>query len=472
LDLFDSATSLAAAIRRRDISPVEVVDAYLDRIDEANPLINAIVWRNDDDVRAAAREAERALLAGEPVGPFHGVPIPVKDLSDVAGQPNTHSSLAIEATPRTSTSLSVRKLQDAGFLLMGRTNSPELGPLTVAENPRHGKTRNPWNPDYTPGGSSGGAAAAVAAGMAPVAHASDGGGSIRVPSSACGLVGLKPSRGRVPQEVLAWEHSTVEGAIARTVADAAAVLDAMSEADRLAWYAAPSPERPFAAEAGRDPGSTRIGMLLAAPTGLPVDPECAEAARRLARALEAAGHEVFEVSPALFSREAIDAFQVIISASVWATPFDDASKVDPYIAHRIRQAEGFHAGLYARAAALLQIESRRIVAQWGQDFDVLLTPTMATTTPPVGVVLEEANQDPAGPRLTELRMISFTSFCNMAGLPAISLPVHRDGKGLPVGAQLVGGPFGEGQLVALAAQAEAHFRWQEQLAPALSGARQ
>ncbi|EMY35796.1 amidase [Arthrobacter crystallopoietes BAB-32] len=471
MDLFDSATSLAGAIRRREISPVEVVDAYLARIDEANPLINAIVWRNDDEVRAAAREAERALLAGGPLAPFHGVPIPIKDLSDVAGQPNTHSSLAIDATPRSTTSLSVRKLQDAGFLLMGRTNSPELGPLTVAENQRHGKTRNPWNPDYTPGGSSGGAAAAVAAGMAPVAHASDGGGSIRVPSSACGLVGLKPSRGRVPQEVLAWEHSTVEGAITRTVADAAAVLDVMSEADPLAWYSAPAPERPFAVEAGRDPRKTRIGVLLQAPTGLPVDPECIEAARRLAGALEAAGHEVFDVSPLLFSREAIDAFQVIVSASVWATPFDDVSKVDPYIAHRIQQAEGFHAGLYAQAAALLQIESRRIVAQWGRDFDVLLTPTMATTTPPVGVVLDEANLDPAGPRLTELRMISFTSFCNMAGLPAISLPVHAASTGLPVGAQLVGAPFGEGRLVALAAQAEAHFRWQEQLAPALSGAR-
>ena len=471
MDPFTSATELAAAIRRRELSPVEVVDTYLARIDETNPLINAVVWRNDDEVRSAARAAERAVMAGEELGPFHGVPIPIKDLSDVAGQPNTLSSLAVNDTPRTSTDLSVRKLQDAGFLLMGRTNSPEFGPLTVAENPRHGKTRNPWNPEHTPGGSSGGAAAAVAAGMAPVAHASDGGGSIRVPSSACGLVGLKPSRGRVPQEVLAWEHSTVEGAVTRTVADAAAVLDVMSGADPLAWYSAPVPARPFAAEAGLKPGRMRVGMLLESPTGTPVDADCATAARKLAHALEVAGHEVFDVAPTLFSREAIDAFQVIISASVWATPFDDVSKVDPYIAHRVRQAEAFHAGSYARAAAMLQLESRRIVAQWGRDFDVLLTPTMATTTPRVGVVLDEANADPEGPRLTELRMISFTSFCNITGLPAISLPVHTDDTGLPVGAQLVGPPFGEGRILALAAQAEEHFRWQENIAPHFAGAR-
>lgn len=464
---FESATALAAAIRSRELSPVEVTETFLNRIDEINPLINAVVWRNDDEVRAAAREAERQVLAGDDLGPFHGVPIPIKDLSDVAGQPNTSSSLAIRDTPRATSSLSVQKLQAAGFLLMGRTNSPELGPLTAAENARHGVTRNPWNPNYTPGGSSGGAAAAVAAGMAPIAHASDGGGSIRVPSSACGLVGLKPSRGRVPQEVFAWEHSTVEGAITRTVTDAAAILDAMSGQDSLAWYSAPAPARPFAAEVGSDPGRLRIGMLLDAPTGLAVDPDCAEAARKLGAALQAAGHEVFDAAPVLFSREAIDAFQVIVSASVWATPFDDVSKVDPYIAYRISQAEGFHSGLYARAAALLQLESRRVVAQWGRDFDLLLTPTMATRTPRAGVVLDEANNDPGGARLTELRMISFTSFCNMAGLPAVSLPVHADQAGLPVGAQLVGGPFDEARLISVAAQAEDHFRWQDRIAPVL-----
>ncbi|MDR6989143.1 amidase [Paenarthrobacter nitroguajacolicus] len=464
MDPFASATSLATAIRNKEISPVEVVESYLERIDAGNPLINAIIWRNDDDVLAAAREAERALLANEEIGPFHGVPIPIKDLSDVAGQPNTQSSLSIDPHLRDESDLSVLKLQRAGFLLMGRTNSPELGPLTVSENPRHGATRNPWNPEFTPGGSSGGAAAAVAAGFAPVAHASDGGGSIRVPSSACGLVGLKPSRGRVPQAVFAWEHSTVQGAITRTVEDAAGLLDAMSGQDTLAWYSAPQPDRPFSQEPGTDPGRLRVGVLLDAPTGMPVDEECVEAALKLAKMLEDAGHVVFPATPQLFSAEAIEAFQIIISASVWATPFDDPSKVDPYIAHRIRQAEGFHSGQYASAAAMMQVESRKLVSQWGRDFDVLLTPTMATTTPRVGVVREEANANPGGLRETELRMISFTSFCNTAGLPAVSLPVHTDATGLPVGAQLVGGPFAEATLFRLAAQAEDHFRWQDRIA--------
>lgn len=463
---FEEATTLAAAIRARELSPVEVVDTYLTRIEELNPEINAVIWRNDEQVRAAAREAEQAVLNGMELGPFHGVPIPIKNLSNVAGQPNTRSSWGVSDKPRTTTDLAVQKLQAAGFLLMGRTNSPELGPLTTTENARHGVTRNPWNPDFTPGGSSGGAAAAVAAGLAPVAHASDGGGSIRVPSSACGLVGLKPSRGRVPQAVFGWEHSTVEGAITRSVADAAAMLDVMSGPDPLAWYSAPAPAFPFSKAITHDHGRLRIGMLLEAPTGLPVDPECIIAARKLGAALAAAGHEVFDASPVLFSKLAIDAFQIIIGASVWATDFEDSSKVDPYIAHRLRQAEGFHSGQYAAAAAMLQLESRDLVAQWGQDFDVLLTPTMATTTPLAGEVLHDANNDPAGARITEMRMISFTSFCNMAGLPAISLPVHTDAAGLPVGAQLIGAPFGEGQLLGLAAQAETHFGWQHRTVPA------
>ncbi|MCP1415752.1 amidase [Paenarthrobacter sp. A20] len=468
---FDSALEIAAAIRRRDVSPVEVADTYLDRIDALDPGVNAVIWRNDEQVREAARRAESAVMRGDVVGPFHGVPIPVKNLSNVAGQPNDMSSLAVTDAPRRATALSIKKLQEAGFLLMGRTNSPELGPLTVTENAKYGRTSNPWDTDYVPGGSSGGAAAAVAAGFAPVAHASDGGGSIRVPSSACGLVGLKPSRGRVPQEVFAWEHSTVEGAITRTVADSAAMLDAMSVTDSLGWYSAPRPERPFAEQAAEAAGSLRIGLMLEAPTGLPVDPECVDAALALARLLEAAGHVVAPAVPRLFSREAIDAFQVIICASVAAGEYTDPSLVAPFITRRMERARDFNAVQYAAAAAKLQIESRAIVSQWGGEFDVLLTPTMATTTPKHGVVYEEANNDPRGEGLTALRMISFTSFCNTTGQPAISLPVHTGANGMPIGAQLVGAPFAEGTLLALAAQVEAAVNWQDRLAPLGAGVR-
>ncbi|WP_246262736.1 amidase [Arthrobacter mobilis] len=452
-------------IRTREISPVEAAEAYLARIDKYNPELNAVVWRNDQEVRAAARRAEQEVMDGADLAPFHGVPIPIKDLTSVKGQPNTCSSLAMSDAPQETSDLCAQKLEQAGFIFMGRTNSPELGPLTVSENARHGTTANPWNHDYTPGGSSGGAAAAVAAGLAPVAHASDGGGSIRVPSSACGIVGLKPSRGRIPQEVFGWEHSTTEGAVARHVEDAAAVLDALSGPDLHSWYSAPAPERPFAEEVGRDAGRLRIGLLLEAPTGLPVDAECAAAAEKLAGVLEGLGHEVCPASPVLYSREAGEAFQMIIGASLHAIEYENVDLVDPFIRHRLDQARQFHAGQYAQAAARLQLESRPLVAQWGRDFDVLLTPTMACETPRTGTVYHEANTDPSGPRLTEMRMISFTSFCNISGLPAISLPVHTSATGLPVGAQLVAGPYQEATLVRLASAVEAVMDWTRTIAP-------
>lgn len=465
MDLYQSAVETAHQIRTRQVSPVEVAQAYLDRTDQVNDTINAVVWRNDGEVLAAARRAEQAVVDGDELPAFHGVPIPVKNLTDVAGHPNNACSLGVDDTPRTQTDPSVERLQRAGFLLMGRTNSPEFGPLTVSENARYGATRNPWDPQRTPGGSSGGASAAVAAGMAPLAHASDGGGSIRVPSSCTGLVGLKPSRGRVPQSVVGWEHSTVEGAITRTVGDAAAVLDVMSGQDPLAWYSAPDPALSFADSTTKAPGRVRIGMMLTAPTGLDVDPECVQAAQKAATALAEAGHEIVDAAPGLFSRETIDAFQVIISSWVSANEVSDESLLDPYIRYRYEQGRTLTASQYAQASARMQLETRAIVAQWGQDFDVLLTPTMATQTPPVGLVYDEANRDPAGQRTTEIQMISFTSFVNMTGQPAISLPVHTAPDGMPVGAQLVGAPFDEALLLQLGAHLEQVFRWDALRAP-------
>lgn len=455
LDPWTPVTTVAELVRTGQVSPVEVADLYLDRIARLDGTVNAIVWLDEDAVRSAAARAADAVVRGEPLGPLHGVPIPIKDLHSCAGQPNTMSSLAIEERVETESDPDVATLLDAGAIPLGRSNSPEFGALTVSENLRHGITRNPWRLDLTSGGSSGGASAAVAAGLAPVAHASDGGGSIRVPASVTGLVGLKPSRGRVPALVRGWEHSTTEGAITRTVADTALLLDVMSGFDPLSWYNAPAPERPFSAELGVDPGRLRIGLLLDAPTGMPVDDACREAALTLARALEAAGHDVVPVQPFLFDADTFRAFaEVVISASTWALPLDDASKVDGYIARRRRLAETVHAGQYAEVAARLQLETRRVVAQWGRDFDVLLTPTTATVAPPVGLVLEEANAVPEVPRLTELRMVSFTAFCNVSGLPALTLPAHRTADGIPVGAQLVGGPFDEAGLIRLASQLE------------------
>lgn len=459
-----SALEIGAAIRDRQVSPVEVAEMYLAEIDARNDEINAIVWLDRDDTLRRAKESEKRVKNGDSRGPFEGVPIPVKDLSSVAGQPNTMSSLSVSDQPRTTTDIDVRLLEGAGFVLLGRSNSPEFGPLTASENQRHGKTRNPWNLEFTSGGSSGGASAAVAGGFAPIAHASDGGGSIRVPSSVTGLVGLKPSRGRVPAEVRGWEHSTTSGVITRTVADSAAALDVMSAFDPLAWYSAPAPSRSFAAEVSVNPGKLRIGLLLESPSGLEVGSENIAAAMAAARELEALGHIVEPVQPFLFSPEAGRGFvDVVISASVFAAPYEDVEKVDPYIRHRIEQAKKYHAGEYAALAARLQFESRQVNAQFGRDFDLLLTPTMATPTPKVGAVYGEANATPDAPRTTEARQVTFTAWVNMAGLPAISLPVFTDESGLPVGAQLVAGPFNEAMLIRVASQLEPVFGWQHRV---------
>jgi amidase len=270
--------------------------------------------------------------------------------------------------------------------------------------------------------------------------------------------------------VRGWEHSTTEGAIVRTVADAAAIMDVLSVADPLGWYSAPAPTRPYSEEILVAGPRLRVGLLLDAPTGVEVDPECIDAAIAVARALESAGHVVEPAAPFLFSPEASFGFaDLVISASIWASPFQHLERVDPYIRYRYDRASSVHAGEYVALAGRLQWETRRVAAQWGRDFDVLLTPTTACATPRVGVVYDEANNAPDGQRLTELRTISFTSFCNIAGLPAISLPVHTGAKGLPVGAQLVGGPFDEAMLLRVAAELEPVFRWQDHT-PSLSAA--
>lgn len=454
-----SAVSIAAAIRRREISAEDVVREAIARAQIAAPL-GALVWRNDEQALQRAREIDAAVGRGEAVGPFAGVPIPVKELTVVAGQPCTFGSLGVSDAPREQSELVVERLVDAGFVLFGRSNAPEAGPMSVTENRRYGVTRNPWNPAFSPAGSSGGAAVAVAAGITPVAHAGDGGGSIRMPSSATGLVGLKPSRGRVPSFVPAWEHSITDGVITRHVLDSAAILDVISGSDPRAPYTAPLPDKPFRAAVGADGARLRVGVLQDSPSGVPVDPACLEAVDALARALEGDGHRVEPVRPTLFSLEAVMGFlDVVINAWLWTTPYDDPELAEPYLLARRRRATDFHAGEYAMAVARLYAESAQLVTQWGRDFDVLLTPTMATTPPRVGTVLQEANRDFAGPRLTENQMVTFTAFCNVAGLPAISLPVHATPDGLPVGAQLVGAPFGEFDLLRLAASVEDHFGW-------------
>jgi amidase len=469
-----TALELAAALRRRELSAAELLEQCLAAVDERNPQLNAVIWRNDEEARATAAEADRRLAAtgSTPSGeeaPFLGVPLPIKDLTPVAGWPVTYGSWGASDEPSEESELVADAFVRAGFVLCGRTNTPEFGPITVAENLRYGITRNPWDPERSSGGSSGGAAAAVAGGMFPIAHANDGGGSIRIPASYCGLVGLKPSRGRVPRLAQSWLGAVVEGVVAHSVADSAAVLDAISGPDPGAWYNAPSPARPFAQETDTPPGSLRIGLMAQAPLGIPTDEACVEAARAVAAALEDLGHSVEEVEVPTISEEMVTPFIALTQGSLADYEGVDWSAVEPHIAHQRRSASELGAYDYALAARTLELLSRREVARWGRDFDVLLTPTSAILPPVAGAVLEAQHAAPDQPVPEVIASVAFTAFGNVTGLPAVSLPLHWTDADLPVGVQLTAGPWQEVTLISLAAQLEQAMPWAERR-PSLVGA--
>jgi amidase len=463
-----SALELAEGLRRRELSAVELLEACLSAVDERNPQLNAVIWRNDEQARASAAEADRRLAAGEQA-PFLGVPLPIKDLTPVAGWPVTYGSRGAPEGTSAEGELVVDALVRAGFVLCGRTNTPEFGVITVAENSRYGISRNPWDTDRSPGGSSGGAAAAVAGGMFPIAHANDGGGSIRIPASYCGLVGLKPSRGRVPRLAQSWLGAVVEGVVARTVADSATVLDAIAGVDRLAWYNAPAPGRPFAQEAATPPAALRIGLMAQAPLGMPTDESCIEAARATAATLEELGHSVEEVEVPTISEEMVPPFIALTQAGLADYEGVDWSAVEPHIAHQRRAAGELSSYDYVLAARTLELLSRRELVRWGRDFDMLLTPTSAILPPHAGAILEAQHGAPDQPVLDVVASVAFTAFGNVSGLPSVSLPLHWTDAGLPVGVQLTAGPWEEAALIALAGQLEQARPWAERR-PSLAGA--
>jgi len=468
------ALELAAALRARELSAVELLEACLAAVDERDEQINAVVWRDDEQARAAAVEADRRL-AGESSGdgaqaPFLGVPIPIKDLTPVAGWPVTYGSRGGPEGVSEQSELVVDALVAAGFVLCGRTNTPEFGVITAAENLRFGITRNPWDTDRSPGGSSGGAAAAVAAGMFPIAHANDGGGSIRIPASYCGLVGLKPSRGRVPRLSQSWLGAVVEGVVARTVADSAVVLDAISGPDPLAWYNAPAPASAFSEQTRTPPGRLRIGLMAQAPLGIPTDEACVAGARAAAAALESLGHSVEEVDVPTVSEELIAPFIALTQGGLGEYDDVDWSAVEPHIAHQRKLADETGAYAYVLAAKTLERLSRREIARWGRDFDILLTPTSAILPPQAGATLEAQHAAPDQPVLDVVASVSFTAFGNVTGLPAVSLPLHWTDEGVPVGVMLTAGPWREASLISLAAQLEQAMPWSERRAPLAAAA--
>jgi amidase len=460
-----SALDLAAAIRRRDVSPTEVMDATLDAIERRNPALNAIIWLDADDARARAKEATEQVAAGGDLPPFLGVPLPIKDLARVAGWPCTYGSTGASEQPAEATDDAIARLEGAGFVLCGRSNSPEFGTITVTENDRYGITRNPWNTDFTSGGSSGGASAAVAGGMFTIAHGGDGGGSLRIPASCTGLVGLKVSRGRIPTEVVAWEGAAVEGVVSRTVADTAAALDVLAVHDPLAWWNASPPDRPFVEEVGADPGRLRIAVVTTSPLGGPVDPACVAAVDRTVAALADAGHEIVDHDFAAHVDAFLAGFIHVVNAGL--ADYDvDWDRVQPNDQAGRRFAQGVDSLAYVSAVGALQRWTRLVNAQWGRDFDVLVTPTMPILPPRAGEILHLLAERPADTPAAVIDMVTFTSIFNMNGLPAISVPTgHADGPNLPVGVQLVTGPWRDDLVLRLAAQVEQLLPWADRRAP-------
>jgi amidase len=457
------ATAQAGLVRRGDASPLELVEAAISRIEAVNPGLDAVIRTRYAQARA---EAAGAL----PDGPFRGVPMLLKDLGClVAGEVTAFGLGPLRDQAWPVTSYLAGRFRAAGFISLGRTNVPELGTTVTTEPRSFPPARNPWHHGRSTGGSSGGSAAAVASGMVPVAHANDGGGSIRIPASECGLVGLKPTRARVSQGPLTgegWAGATIDGVVTRTVRDTAGVLDVISEQMPGEPYYAPPLPRPLAEEVGADPGRLRIGVL-ARPSGeiYADDPQCREAVAGAARLLESQGHHVEESAPAaLFEPEFPRHFNAIIAAdsetlfrafeAVLGRPIAD-DEIEPRNAAYRQAGRVLTAPAYLQARAWLGMWARRM-AGWWSGHDLLVTPTLGAPPPELGWFTA------AGPEREGLRIagfIPYTAQFNMTGQPAVTLPLHWTPGGLPVGVQLVAAYGREDVLIRVASQLEQAAPW-------------
>ena len=454
------AVGLAGLVRKGEVSAGELLETAIERTERLNPRINAVVSHCIDAARARAAEPL-------PDTPIAGVPFLIKDLTYLDGLPCTSGSrLFAQYTPDHDAEI-VRRYKAAGLVIFGKTNTPEFG-LTVTTEPKlFGPCRNPWNLDRTTGGSSGGAASAVAAGILPVAHATDGGGSIRIPASCCGLVGLKPTRARNPQGPdvgEGWNGMSTGHVVSKSVRDSAAFLDATSGAAAGDPYAAPHFEGSFLAQCTLAPGNLKIAVDMNALTGADVDPACRAAVENAARLCESLGHHVEEAGPAFDRQRFGQAASRIVAPNV-ANLVDArlaalgrglaADDVEPVTRGVVEIGRQILARDYAAAVQVIH-QTGRAVAAFHERYDVLLTPTLLAPPVPIGW-LDTADPTQHGERFPTFW--GFTNLQNATGQPAISLPLHWSDDGLPVGVQFVGG-FGEDLLLLqLAAQLEVAQPW-------------
>jgi len=385
----------------------------------------------------------------------------VKDLTETAGVRTTFSSRAFaDHVPEADASV-VRRMKEAGFLVLGKSNTPEFGITCVTESELNGACRNPWDIARTPGGSSGGAAAAVASGALPLAHGSDGGGSIRIPAACCGLFGIKPSRGRVsPAPYVSGSlELSQSGPISVTVRDAAAFLDAIAGYEPGDAHWPPPPERPFLDEVGADPGRLRIAFTSSPAIPSDVDPRLVDVTRRAADALTALGHDVVERTPPWVDEQALSAFAKLWQLTSALYPVRDLSLLMPINRALAEAAVETSSVVFAQAVGALQRAARRIVAFW-DDIDVVLTPALAKLPVPIGWVFEPT--DPWEQFARGGEFTPFTPIVNVTGQPAAAVPFDVI-DGLPAGIQLIGPPAGEAMLFRLASQLEAAHPWAQRL---------
>ncbi len=463
------ATAQAELVRRREVKPLELVDAAIQRAERVNPKINAIISPLFDKARKQA--------AGDlPDGPFCGVPFAIKDLDVYTKDDPYHAGTRFlkEAGWRADhDSYLVEKFRAAGFISIGKTNTLEFGLNVTTEPASYGPSRNPWNTEHSTGGSSGGSAAAVAAGIVPAAHASDGGGSIRIPASECGLVGLKPSRGRVslgPDYGEYWSGLVTSHVVSRSVRDSAAILDAVAGAMPGDPYGAPPPARTYLSECKSPAGSLRIGILKRVPTGLSeLHPDCVDAVVRTGKLLAGLGHHVEESHPAALEEVEITSTHFMTVVATWLVAGLDywgAKLGKPIGSDGVEEptwavaeiGRGISAAQYIAALHELHAYTRRVASWWSGGFDVLVTSTLGQPPPRIGE-LKATPGEPLSGMTKALGLIPFTPQFNITGQPAVSLPLHWNADGLPVGVQLVAAYGREDLLIRLAAQIEEANPW-------------
>jgi amidase len=456
--LFKPIGDLASMVRGGELSARELVGHSLERIEALNPVLNAFIEVDAERALATADE----IAAGDP-RPFAGVPIAIKGNVPVAGlYMNFGSKFLADHRPGHSAYL-VRRLQEAGFVIVGITNMPEFGILPTTE-PRHtGPTRNPWDTDRTPGGSSGGAAAAVASGMLPVAHGNDGGGSLRIPASCCGLVGLKPSRGRVSRGPdFGDSYLASDGVLTHTVAETAMLLDVLSgyEVGDATW--APRPVEPYATSIRRDPGRLRVAMSAENALDADVDPECVRGMRETGELLASLGHHVVEAAPSLPGKDTLRIFTGVFGPAIAlgvaygeqlaGRPPEDG-EIEPLsralsdISRKMSSIE------YLAALAQLQALARSVIACFAE-YDVLLTPALAERPLAIGEC-DGLGEQPLEDFARSGRFTPYTALINVTGQPAISVPAGFGDDGLPTNAQLIAKPLGDDTLLQVATQLEA-----------------